>query len=105
VAWWEKENQMIPGRTSKLSEAILPVTPILDPKTDVVYLTGTGTITTIIPHYGGGFSGLLILIPQLEITFGTGGNIFQGITAPANRVVMLVYSKGLGQWIINTSQP
>lgn len=95
---------MIPGTTSKCSESTLASAATISPKTDIVKVTGTTAINTIVPNFGGGFSGLLILIPDnaAGVTLGTTGNILVGIAAAQNRAVFLVYVKSLGKWIINS---
>lgn len=98
---------MIPGSTTKLSESSIPFAATIYPKTDIVLVTGAGTINNIIPAFGGGqFSGLLILVPLtsgliLGVAGGPGG-ILVGITCAQNRPVFLVYSKAAGKWLINS---
>lgn len=94
---------MIPGTTSKVSEATIASAATIAAKTDVVKVTGSTQINTILPSYGGGFGGFLILIPvDGSITLGTSGNINVGITAVINRAVFMVYVRSLGKWIINS---
>jgi hypothetical protein len=94
---------MIPGTTSKLSESTVASAASISAKTDIVKVTGSTTINTIIPNFGGGFSGLLILIPvDGAITLGTSGNINVGLAAVINRAVWMVFVRSLGKWIINS---
>lgn len=95
---------MIPGLTSKMSEATIASAATITAKTDIVKVTGSTTINTINPSFGGGqFSGLLVLIPtDGAVTLGTSGNILVGIAAAQNRAVFLVYVKSLAKWIINS---
>ena len=93
---------MIPGTTSKLSESTVESAASISAKTDIVLVTGTTTINTIIPNFGGGFSGFLVLVPTAGVALGTSGNILVGITAAVNRAVFLVYVKSLGKWVINS---
>lgn len=95
---------MIPGTTTKLSEGALDSADTISPKTDIVLLAGTTAVNTIIPTFGGGFSGMVILIPTnaAGITLGTAGNINVGIAAAQNRAVWLVYVRSLGKWVINS---
>jgi len=95
---------MIPGRTTKLTESTLASAATIDPKTDIVLVTGTTEVDTITPHFGGGVaSGLLILIPtEGTVVLGTSGNILIGISAVINRAVWLTYVKSLGKWLINS---
>jgi hypothetical protein len=95
---------MIPGTTSKLSESTVASAATISAKTDIVKVTGTVAINTILPNFGGGFSGLLILVPTdpAGVTLGTTGNINVGIAAAQNRAVFLVFVRSLGKWIINS---
>ena len=96
---------MIPGLTSKASETTVAVAATITAKSDIVIVTGTGTtVNTIVPSFGGGFSGFLVLIPTnaAGITLGTAGNILVGIAAAQNRAVFLMYVKSLGKWVINS---
>ena len=95
---------MIPGTTTKLSESTVASADSIDVKTDIIKVTGSTAINTIIPHFGGGIaSGLCILIPvDGSVVLGTSGNILVGITAVVNRAVWLIYVRSLGKWIINS---
>lgn len=90
---------MFPGITSKLSESTLPSATVINPKTDVVLLTGTTTIQTIVPNFGGGFSGILFLIPlNGNIDLGVSGNILGGPTILQNFAHFFIYSRSQGKW-------
>jgi hypothetical protein len=95
---------MIPGTTTKLSESTLASAATISPKTDVVLLTGTTAVNTIVPSFGGGFGGMVILIPTnaAGVTLGTSGNILVGLAAVQNRALMLIYVKSLGKWVIES---
>lgn len=94
---------MIPGTTSKLSESTVASAASISAKTDIVKVTGSTQINTILPNFGGGFSGLLILIPvDGAVTLGTSGNINVGLAAVINRAVWMVFVRSLGKWIINS---
>lgn len=94
---------MIPGRTSKLAESTVASAASIDAKTDVILVTGSTQVNTIIPNFGGGFGGLLILVPVSgSLVLGTSGNILVGITALQNRAVYMNYVKSLGKWVINS---
>jgi hypothetical protein len=95
---------MIPGATSKMTETTVPFTATIVAKSDILIVTGAGTIATILPQFGGGqFSGQLILVPTIAgVILGTTGNILVGITCVINRPVWLVYVKSLGKWLINS---
>lgn len=92
---------MFPGTTSKLSESNVASASTISPKSDLVRVTGSTQINTIIPPFSG-FSGVIWLVPvDGAVVLGTSGNILVGITAAQNRVVTLVYSKLAGKWYID----
>jgi len=93
---------MIPGSTSKLSESTVASAASISAKTDIVIVTGATQVNTIIPNFGGGFGGFLVLVPTTGLVLGTSGNILVGITAAVNRAVFLVYVRSLGKWVINS---
>lgn len=94
---------MLPGTTSKLSESTVASAGSIVAKTDVVKVTGTTQVNTIIPNFMGGFGGFLILIPvDGAVTLGTSGNIAVGIAAAQNRAVHLNFVKSTGKWYINS---
>lgn len=94
---------MIPGLTTKVSEELLALTTTIKPKSDVVHITSTTSTTvlaTITPTFGGGFSGLLVLVNRSgnNITTVTTGNIQRAATIPVDLATVLVYSKSTGKW-------
>jgi len=95
---------MIPGTTSKLSESTVASAATITAKTDIVLVTGTTAINTILPNFGGGFGGFLVLIPTnaAGVTLGTSGNILVGVAAAQNRALFMVFVRSLGKWIINS---
>lgn len=94
---------MIPGSVSKLSETTVASAASIVAKSDVVKVTGTTQIDTILPAFGGANDVFLILIPTSgSIVLSTAGNILVGITAVVNRAVFMVYSKTTGKWFINS---
>jgi hypothetical protein len=89
---------VIPGTVSKLSEQRLTAAATIFPKTDVVYVTGTTAIATIVPTFQG-FSGILFLVATSSgLTAVTTGNIQLAITFVQNKVATLVYSKLNAKW-------
>lgn len=91
---------MFPGSTTKLSEELIASATTIYPKADLIRLSGTTAVATIVPTFGGGFSGILFIVP---ITAGgvattTAGNIAAVVTMPINQVTVLVYSKLTGKW-------
>lgn len=90
---------MFPGTTTKLSEETLVTAATIDIKADVVRLTGTTGIATINPHFGGGFSGIVVLVPTAgDVGLLTTGNITVAVTMADLRATVLVYSKVTGLW-------
>jgi len=91
---------MLPGLTSKVSEGFLASAATIYPKTDVVYLSGTTGVNTIVPAFGGGFSGILFLVTtDGAVTLGTSGNISKAATTVQNQILVMIYSKKLGKWV------
>lgn len=94
---------MLPGLVSKSSETTVASAASIVAKSDVVLVTGTTQINTILPSFGG-FGGFLVLVPTnaAGVTLGTSGNILVGIAAVQNRAVYLMFVKSLGKWVINS---
>lgn len=90
---------MIPGLTTKLSEQSVASAATVDVTTDILKVTGTTSIATLTPHFGGGFSGLVVIWPtDGNVATLTTGNIAVAVTMPQNRATLLVYSKLSGTW-------
>jgi hypothetical protein len=90
---------MFPGTTTKLSETVAASTTTIDVKTDLIRLTGSTAIATLNPFFGGGFSGICILVP-VDGTLGllTTGNIAIAVTMAQKRATVMVYSRATGVW-------
>lgn len=94
---------MIPGSVSKLAENTIPSAATIVAKSDIVKITGSTQVNTIIPGLSASQSQFLVLIPtDGAITLGTSGNILVGIAAAQNRAVFMVFVKSLGKWVINS---
>lgn len=94
---------MIPGSVSKLTEAAVASAATITAKADLVRVSGSTTINTIIPGLGTAQGQFLILVPtDGAVTLGTSGNILVGIAMAQNRAVFLAFSKPLGKWLINS---
>lgn len=90
---------MIPGTTSKCSESLQASAASIDIKTDIVMLTGTTDLETLVPHFGGGFSGHVLVVPvDGDVDTVTTGNIAIAVTMPQNRVTVLAFSKRTNTW-------
>ncbi len=91
---------MFAGTISKLSESSVPSAASIAAKTDVVRVTGTTTINTILPRE---WSGFCVLIPtDGAVTLGTSGNIAVGLIMAQNRATQLTWVKSLGKWYIES---
>lgn len=90
---------MFPGTTTKLSEDLIASAATVTVKADLVRITGSTAIATINPNFGGGFSGIVILVPT-DGTLGllTTGNIAIAVTMAQNRATVLVFSKKTSTW-------
>lgn len=90
---------MIPGITSKLSESLVASTTSIVVKTDLIRLSGSTAIATITDQFGGGFSGLLFIVPTTgTIATTTAGNIASVVSMISNQVTVFVYSKANNKW-------
>lgn len=90
---------MFQGRTTKLSESVVASAATIYPKTDMILVSGTTDIATISPSFGGGFSGILFIVPTSgTVNTLTTGNIAVAVAMPVSRVTVLVYSKANGAW-------
>lgn len=89
---------MIPGFTTKLTESTVVAATSISPKTDLVRITGTTAIETIVPSFGGGFSGILFISPAAAFTTVTTGNIALASVAVAEKLLVMVYSRASGKW-------
>lgn len=93
---------MIPGLQSKLSESIVASADTMFVKTDVISVTGSTAINTILSPLMSS-SMMVILIPvDGAVVLGTTGNILVGITMAVNRATWLVWNKRVGKWYINS---
>ena len=93
---------MIPGSVSKLSETTVASATTITAKSDIVIVTGTTAIATIVPAIGTNFCSFLVLIATnaAGVVVGTGGNVLVGTTLVQNRAYTLVYVKSLAKWVI-----
>jgi hypothetical protein len=90
---------MLPGITSKLSEAAVASAATITQETDLIRVTGTTSIATIRPNFGGGFSGICVLVPvDGTVATLTTGNIAVAVSMAQNRATVLVFSKKTGTW-------
>jgi len=96
---------MIPGRVARLSEETQASAATIGPvKSDIVKVTGTTQVDTIVPFAGGRVWGqMIIFIPtDGSVILSTAGNILVGITAVINRAVYMTWVVSLQKWVINS---
>ncbi len=93
---------MIPGLQSKVSVSSVASATTITVKTDVVKVTGSTQVETILSPLMGSDM-MVVLIPvDGSVVLGTSGNILVGITAVINRAVWLVWDRTVGKWYINS---
>jgi hypothetical protein len=90
---------MFPGQTTRLSEDVVASTTSITASADLLRITGSTAIATIQPRFGGGFSGIVVLVPtDGAVGLLTTGNIAVAVTMPQNRATVLCYSKKADEW-------
>jgi len=96
---------MFEGTTTKVSETVMALSTTISPKTDMVRITDTTVTTvlsTVLPSFGGGFSGIMVLVNDSgnPINFVSTGNIEMSgsRTVPDNFTMILVFSKLSSKW-------
>lgn len=94
---------MFPGLTTKLSESQIAAATVIKPQTDLVNVvdtTATTTIATITPAFGGGFSGMIVLVNTSgnNLTVSAADNVAASRVVPNNMAVTFVYSKQTEKW-------
>lgn len=89
---------MFPGINTKLSETVVASAATINSICDVLLITGSTAIATIVPK-AGGFGSIIFLIP-LDGSVGllNTGNIAVAQTMIQNNVAVLVYSATKGKW-------
>ena len=90
---------MIPGLTTRLSESQLVTATTILPKSDVVFVSGTTAVATIVPPFEG-FSGIIFLVATDAAGFATttAGNIQLVVSLTANVATAFIYSKKNAKW-------
>jgi len=92
---------MIPGLQSKLSESVVASADSIFAKSDIVRVTGSTTINTILSPLMGSPMMVILIPTDGAVTLGTAGNILVGIAMAQNRAVPLFWSKAVGKWYID----
>lgn len=90
---------MIPGTVSKLSRGVYASAATIEPKEELVKLTGSTAIATIVPPFGAGHNCILYLVP-VDGTLGllTTGNIAVAVTMAQDRLTVLAYDYVSDKW-------
>ena len=96
---------MFPGLTTKISEIAVSLTNTIHATADLIRVTDTTSttvLTTLVPHFGGGFSGVCFLqnASGQDITTLTTGNILTAVTIANNALITMVYSKAADKFIV-----
>src|SRR5262245_14355196 len=95
-----------PGKVERLSEENVASASSVGPfKSDVIIVSGTTQINTILPMFGGFVYDLThTLIPtDGTVALGNGGNILVGGTMPQNKATQITWSKSLQKWTVSIS--
>lgn len=93
---------MIPGVVSKLSETTVASAATITAKADIVKVTGTTQINTILPANPDRCQFVILVPVDGAVTLGTTGNILVGIAMAQNRAVWMVYIESLQKWSIDS---
>lgn len=94
---------MFPGLTTKISEETGALSTVTTIKKDLFHVTSTvdaTAVATIQDQFGGGFSGMMIMVNRSgnNITTVTTGNIAKAVTIPTNQSCLFAYSKLTSKW-------
>lgn len=94
---------MIPGSPSRTTEENVASADVINVRTDLVRLTGSTTINTILSNLFLNKGGVVIGLVAVDgaITLGTSGNILVGQNLAQNRLYFLMYSAVTGKWYIH----
>lgn len=95
---------MIPGITTRLSEAVLSLETTVKFNADLIRITSTSSTTvasTVIPAFAGQ-AGMTIVVNQsgASITTVTTGNIGTAVTIADAAAVVFVFSADTNKWIV-----
>lgn len=95
---------MIPGLVSRLKEVVVASTTSIGPfQGEIIKVTGTTGVATVVPNFGGQFGEVLrIVTPDGPVTLATTGNILVGTTTTTNMATILTWVPSLSKWVINS---
>jgi hypothetical protein len=77
---------------------LIPSAATIHPTRFMHIVSGTATITTIVPPAG--FNGLMALISQNGFSLGTGGNVSRAVSPPIGSLVLLVFHPVTQTWYV-----
>ena len=94
-----------PGFVSRFGEVTVVAAASIGPvRREIVVVSGTTSIATILPNFGGQFGQEIRMItPDGALTMTTTGNILIGTTTSTNKMTILTYVPSLSKWAINQS--
>lgn len=92
-----------PGFVSRFGEERIVAAATIGPvRRELVVLSGTTTLTTIVPNFGGQFGQeVRLLTPDGALTIDTTGNILVGTTTSTNLMTILTWYPSQSKWAIN----
>lgn len=92
-----------PGFVSRYGELRVVAAATIGPlRREIIVVSGTTSIATIIPNFGGQFGQEVRMItPDGALTMVTTGNILVGTTTTTNLMTILTYVPSLSKWAIN----
>jgi hypothetical protein len=95
---------MIPGLTTRLSEETLVTATTISPLSDLVIVTGTTNVATIVPPptFGGRSAGLMIFVAVDGFATVTTGNVATAVTIPVGKTCVFVWSNIKSTWYPGT---
>ncbi len=91
---------MYPGKITRLGgPETVATTTTISPTSDLVMLTGTTSIETILPPFLGVAPGVMFFVPVTDtVSTVTTGNIAIAVTMALKRVTVMVYNQVTNKW-------
>lgn len=93
---------MIPGLVTRLSEETLVTATTIAPLSDLVLVSGTTNVATIVPppSFGGRSGGIMFLVATDAAGFATvtTGNIALAVSLTTGKATMFCYSAAQNKW-------
>ena len=90
---------MYPGQVARLTEDVVASTTSITQTADLMRITGSTAIATIVPKTIGVGGTMVVLVPtDGAVATTTAGNIAVVVSMPQNRATLLVYCKATEVW-------